>query len=207
MSWLGRQSQHKADDEYYTPYDLIEKHLSPIIDEIRDKKIICPCDSEESNFYKYLKDNGCKNITLAQDFYKVNYNDYDVCITNPPFSIIDDFIGLLISSNIKFMIIGGWQIPNYMWFIRVNESTYDFIHWSELIHVKNWTNINKEIGIRWYSNVKNWLRERKRVNVEIGKKYTVNILNYQYQEDLTYKTFIKEHSIDVYFYKKQPKLW
>lgn len=207
MEWKGRKKWQNKDDEYYTPYEVVKEQLDPIINEIRDKKIICPCDSEWSNFYKYLKDNGCKNITLAQDFYKVNYKDYDICITNPPFSIINDFINLLFDSGIKFLIIGSWNIPQYRWFVRLNDSSYDFIYWSSIIRVKNWTNINKEVGIRWYSNVKSWLKEREKRDVEIGKKYSVWILNFQYQQELTYLIVNGGTSTDIYFYKKQQKLF
>ena len=50
-------------------------------------------------------------------------------------------------------------------------------------------------------------RERERRDVEIGKKYSVWILNFQYQQELTYLISNSGKSIDIYFYKKQQKLF
>lgn len=65
-------------DEWYTPMNIVEfiKGITP-----EGLKVICPFDTEKSNFVKVFPD----SIHSITDFMEVNY-DYDICITNPPFS-------------------------------------------------------------------------------------------------------------------------
>lgn len=80
-------------DEYYTYYEDVVKGLEPYKDYLKGKKVVCPCDTEASNFVKYLNELGCEVITYHETngdtWYKPD--DYDVCVTNPPFSKIKDF--------------------------------------------------------------------------------------------------------------------
>lgn len=80
-------------DEYYTYYDDVVKGLEPYKDYLKGKRVLCPCDTEESNFVKYLTELSCEVInyhkTNGDTWYKPS--DYDVCVTNPPFSKIKDF--------------------------------------------------------------------------------------------------------------------
>lgn len=74
-------------DECYTP----EYAIYPIIKYLdKDKIIWCPFDTEDSNFVKILKENGFKvinsHIKLGQDFYKYEPEEWDVIISNPPFT-------------------------------------------------------------------------------------------------------------------------
>lgn len=86
-------SRRKKNDEYYTKYDDVVKGLAPYLPLIKGKTILCNCDSEQSNFVKYLREIGCKVITyhttIGDEFY--TDCDYDICITNPPFSKIKKF--------------------------------------------------------------------------------------------------------------------
>lgn len=58
---MGIENLKKAlknkDDEFYTFYNDIEKELLLYDDKLRGKRILCPTDTKESNFYKYLNDN------------------------------------------------------------------------------------------------------------------------------------------------------
>lgn len=42
------------DDEFYTMYKDAVRELHKY--DLRGRKIICPCDTKDSNIYKYLKD-------------------------------------------------------------------------------------------------------------------------------------------------------
>ena len=59
-------------DEQYTPYYAVEL-IIPYIQHFKDKIIWCPCDTEESEFVKVLKENGFNvvnsHIDLGQDFF------------------------------------------------------------------------------------------------------------------------------------------
>jgi hypothetical protein len=61
------------------------------------KTVWCPCDKEESEFVKVLKNNGYKvifsHIDYGQDFLKYEPTEqYDAIITNPPFSIKNEIV-------------------------------------------------------------------------------------------------------------------
>lgn len=47
----------KKNDEFYTQYEDIETEVTYFKDQLRDKIIFLPCDTQESNFYKYFKEN------------------------------------------------------------------------------------------------------------------------------------------------------
>lgn len=86
-------SRRKKNDEYYTKYDDVLKGLEIYLPYIKGKTVLCNCDTEQSNFVKYLRKIGCNVInyhtTEGDEFY--TDCDYDICITNPPFSKIKKF--------------------------------------------------------------------------------------------------------------------
>lgn len=76
-------------DECYTP----EYAVLPILEfteQFKNKIIWCPFDTEESNFVKILKNNGFhvvySHIRDNQNFYNYQPEQWDVIISNPPFS-------------------------------------------------------------------------------------------------------------------------
>lgn len=86
-------SRRRKNDEYYTLYEDVVKGLEVYLPYIKGKKILCNCDTEDSNFVKYLREIGCDVITYhtteCDEFY--TNCEYDICITNPPFSKIKKF--------------------------------------------------------------------------------------------------------------------
>jgi len=91
------------DDEFYTLYKDVVRELHKY--DLRGKRIICPCDSRESNIYKYLKH--CYYDVKCDDkeWRNIDYSKYDIVITNPPFSQIREFIQHLINQKIDFIIM------------------------------------------------------------------------------------------------------
>lgn len=87
---LARKNKN---DEYYTYYEDVVKGLEPYKECLKGKRVLCPCDTEQSNFVKYLTELGCDVVTYhktnGEEWYKPD--NYDVCVTNPPFSKIKDF--------------------------------------------------------------------------------------------------------------------
>lgn len=85
-------ARRNKNDEYYTYYEDVVKGLEPYKEYLKGKRVLCPCDTEQSNFVKYLKELGCDVITYhkenGEEWFKPL--DYDVCVTNPPFSKIKD---------------------------------------------------------------------------------------------------------------------
>ena len=70
-------SKRNKNDEYYTYYEDVVKGLEPYKEYLKGKRVLCPCD-----VITYHKENG-------SEWFKPD--DYDVCVTNPPFSKIKDF--------------------------------------------------------------------------------------------------------------------
>jgi len=80
-------------DEFYTP----EKAINVLLEYIPKNKIVWECtDFGESNITKILKLNGNKVISTHLknfDFLNDKPNFYfDMIITNPPYSLKDDFL-------------------------------------------------------------------------------------------------------------------
>lgn len=84
-------------DEWYTPKNVVN-FIKTLVD--NDKKIICPFDTERSEFTKTFP-NSINNIC---DFMEKEY-DYDICITNPPFSLRDKVIRRCLENKKDLIII------------------------------------------------------------------------------------------------------
>lgn len=83
----------KASDEVFTP----RYAVTPIVKYIKKDSIIwCPFDEEDSEYVKVLRENGFKviatHIINGQNFFEYEPEEYDVIISNPPFSIKDDIL-------------------------------------------------------------------------------------------------------------------
>lgn len=160
-----QQSKAKKEDEYYTLFQDIADEVSLYLPQLRGKRIICPCDWDESyNEEIVYKEDGyvlgrelfasggsIKNIDIALTkekiekrmdlvkcqfvyyllgqaeecgirsisvsgynpytcqgvrFQDVDYSNYDIVITNPPFSLFDEFVDLMLQYGKRFLVIG-----------------------------------------------------------------------------------------------------
>ena len=87
MSYNGRTNNltgNKKSDEWYTPEFVVNKCYEIVEKEYNNPKILCPFDTDKSEFVKVGK----------KKKYSVQYNiegdlqgDYDLILTNPPFSL------------------------------------------------------------------------------------------------------------------------
>lgn len=80
-------------DEWYTP----KYGIKPIIKYLPKNKIIwCPFDTETSNYVKLLKKSGFKVIfshtKTNKDFFKYEPKEWDIIVSNPPFSIKNEVL-------------------------------------------------------------------------------------------------------------------
>jgi hypothetical protein len=85
-------------DEWYTP-DNVVKYIYNNFN-TKNKKIICPYDTEKSNFVKYFS-NSTYNIN---DFLESDY-EYDICITNPPFSLKEKVLEKILKDKKEAILI------------------------------------------------------------------------------------------------------
>lgn len=99
-------SKTRESQEMYSPYYCI----NPIMKYIpKDKTIWCPFDKEWSAFYQSFKQAGYNvirsHIDDGQDFFTYEPENYDVIVSNPPFSIKDNILGRLYELNKPFAVL------------------------------------------------------------------------------------------------------
>lgn len=146
-------SKHGPNDEYLTPFFAI----SPLLKYIPDNKVIwCPFDKETSNYVKALQDAGHKVIhTHIDDGYNFfNYvpeQDFDIIISNPPYSIKTDVLKRCYELNKPFALLlpittleGAERsklFSKYGIELIILDRRVNFMNWKNNVHKKNcWFN-------------------------------------------------------------------
>lgn len=164
------KAKFKKDDEYYTPYNTVDFIFKKIIkDKVKDKIIYCNCDSEESNFVKYLKEHkdeiNYKELLYTSDDYKNHFdlmNYCDIIITNPPFSIFKkEYFPDILNTGKQFFLISPKTIFTSVKFLKLiyidksisvidtNHLKYNNISIEKYIHENNF----EEIGTIFITNI------------------------------------------------------
>ena len=115
--------QDRQDNEFYTLYSSVEyvfNNVDGLKEYVKDKILYLPCDTEESNIYKYLINNKeelkIKEILRTSDDYYEHHDLYikaDIVITNPPFTKISKWILFLYEMNKEFIIWAPFTVFQY----------------------------------------------------------------------------------------------
>ncbi len=167
-----QKSKAEKNDEFYTLFEDIAAEIPLYREQLKGKRILCPCDWDESydealvykeegyvaptdllsvggsvkkidvaqsaekverdldsvkcNFVKFLVSHaeayGIKSVSVSGydpatgkgvKFQDIDYSNYDVVITNPPFSIFREFVDVMFANNMKFLIIGPTNALTY----------------------------------------------------------------------------------------------
>lgn len=102
---------HKSkgnNDECYTPAHGVEPLLE-FLPAFNNKIIWCPFDDESSEFVKILQKNQFKvvysHIKFGQDFYTYEPDEWDLIISNPPFTGKRHIINRALSFNKPFALL------------------------------------------------------------------------------------------------------
>lgn len=120
-----KDSSDPTFNEFYTLYDEADKFLTPYLEHIsKAKTIYCPCDSEESNIIKWLKEHCTAKIEYQheKDFnseeIRAKMLKADIIITNPPFSskAFNPFVRWLLDNKKDFIL---WSPNNGRFFNEV----------------------------------------------------------------------------------------
>lgn len=114
---------NRQDNEFYTLYSSVEyvfNNVDGLKEYVKGKILYLPCDTEESNIYKYLINNKeelqIKEILrTSDDYYKHHdlYRKADIVITNPPFTKICKWILFLYEMNKEFIIWAPFTVFLY----------------------------------------------------------------------------------------------
>ena len=104
----GMYKTSGKNDECYTPRYVVQSILRFIPKDV--KTIWCPFDKEESNFVKVLTENGydviMSHIDDGKDFYSYEpERDYDIIISNPPFTNKKGIFERVLSFGKPFMLL------------------------------------------------------------------------------------------------------
>lgn len=126
---MGKRSLKKAfnvQDNYSTPSMLVNI-LIPYLREWERKfiqeheyrpLIWLPFDTEESQYYKILKENGFQvvrsHLNDGKDFFNYQPNQFDLIVSNPPFSTKDKiFIRCIYELKRPFVLLMNMMAINY----------------------------------------------------------------------------------------------
>lgn len=137
------RAQSVPADEYYTLYSDIEKEVGSYPPSTFKGKIVyCNADGKTSNFYKFFKTNfkslglkklictsyskwGCIIDRNGETVLRLKDGDYrspecmdymaqaNIIVTNPPFSLMNDYVQRAIASGKKFLIVAPQSITHY----------------------------------------------------------------------------------------------
>ena len=169
-----KKASKKKNDEFFTLYNDVANEVSLYKDQLKGKRILCPCDWDESyeeeivyqdqeyikpskptnfstggvvkkvdikatkvniekninlikcNFIKYLVAHAnayqIKSISVSGynpeeekgvKFQDIDYSDYDIVITNPPFSLFREFIDTMFKNKMQFLVVGPLTALTY----------------------------------------------------------------------------------------------
>lgn len=110
-------------NEYYTSKNLVQYLFNSIPEgKLQGKNIYCPCDSEQSEFVKFLQDEenkkkyGYVSFAYTSDDWHTHddlFEQCDVVVTNPPFTGIRKFIDYLYEKQKDFVIVAPLSVTQY----------------------------------------------------------------------------------------------
>lgn len=95
-----------AGDEVYTPYYAVE----PLLEFLpKDKVIWCPFDEVWSAYYNCFTENGYtvvrSSLSEGRDFFKYEPDNWDILVSNPPFSKKDEVLKRAFSFEKPFALL------------------------------------------------------------------------------------------------------
>ena len=100
----------KKQDEFYTP----KYAVKPILKYVpKNSKVLCPFDTEGSEFVKGFENHGCEvsysHIFEGKDFWNLDLKGagYDYIVSNPPYSCKGEVLNRLFESGVPFAMLIG----------------------------------------------------------------------------------------------------
>lgn len=103
---IGYLTSNIENNELFSPYYIVD-HIIKYLP--KDKIIWCPWDDEWSAFYRKLKESGFKVVRSClmegQNFFDYEPDEWDIIVSNPPFSIKDKVLERLYSFNKPFAVL------------------------------------------------------------------------------------------------------
>lgn len=200
-------------DEFYTKYEDVKKELEHWRHKLKGKRIICPCDGPDSAFVRFLSDVkdewGIESVNwscLPVSMFDVEYSKYDICITNPPFSLYKEWLPFIIG-RIDFIMLAPWRIT----LCGYSNSAYIdhkwFLGYGRNLPLK-FTNTEKAVNCSWISSFDDYNITRREYEAADWTECTLTcfdyISSYDYDIELCWKakSMPKKKNFRVYIKKK-----
>ena len=108
-------------DEFYSTPEFVEDFFDKLFADPRVKPMLkgsivcCPCDTDESEFPKWLRAHqeelGIKEVWNFVDYYNSKVLEADFIITNPPFHGLNDWLKWLCYKGKKWAVVKGSVTP------------------------------------------------------------------------------------------------
>lgn len=120
-SAMCMRNHYRKRDELYTPEKLV-RIILPYLKIWAEKNkadpvIWCPFDTEDSEFVRVLTRENYKvvhsHINTDQNFFDYEPDQWDIAISNPPFSLKMDIFKRLFNFNKPFVMLCNEMIINY----------------------------------------------------------------------------------------------
>ena len=176
------------DDEFYTPFEFIAAELDRY--DFGGAPIVCPCDSDRSNFVAYFRSKGIEPVYNAGDYrYALRRAPKgSIVVTNPPFSLFRDFVNLLLNGAPASLLFNTSPIEPHR-FIVVGHKTAPTLRpiFKAIKEGRLWTSDGgprnchfyrptdgetKEVGVNWFTNLEPTSPAARR-SIVSKKGYTV----------------------------------
>ena len=149
------------DDEFYTPYDYAAKELAQY--DWSGRRVLCPCNDAGRAFDVWFTSHGVQHVCPPGDYAQAiglplmpSPYDFDVIVTNPPFSQSARFIRCVIDSGKQFLficsrLILGHQTAFPLW--RAGRLWSGFNHQQGGVFYGRPDGSQKEVAGAWYTNL------------------------------------------------------
>lgn len=184
-----QKAKKEKNDEFYTRIEDVEAELKHWKKRLFGKRIICPCDGPESAFVRFLnsvkEDWGIKSIDYSYydiqtgdgiSFLQIDYSQYDICITNPPFSLYKYFYPLIIG-KIDFILISPFT---NRWQKQQSEAYSNrklFLGFGRHLPL-GFTNTDKTVACDWITSFDDFNISRRDYDCEDWTETTLTAIDY-----------------------------
>ena len=135
----------RKDNEFYTRLEDIQKELDRY--DFSNLVVGLPADTEQSAFVDYFTNyNKAKKVKYWQDLLNEEmYNEVDVIITNPPFSLYTEYLYLLEKLNKPYYLVAPIVIHRKPFCLL----PYVRSGWNRINHFRN---TDKSVACMWITN-------------------------------------------------------
>lgn len=224
------RAQRKKNDEFYTTKKQVENIFNLYLKnyDFTNKVIYCPCDSERSEFVKFIKHNKdvlkYKEFIYTWDDYNTHedlFNYADIIITNPPFSkLVKEFIPILNRCKKDFFVFGA-KITIAVYYLHNNDWRFILpIEKDACLFDTPVENEKKGVPIIYITNISNVPYYNKKLKINRNNKetdvyeYSTGLKTYDRINNIPYikdkifscpSTVLYEHNrylFDIVFYRQ-----